>query len=505
MAPLTRPYPADERPVAAREGLPLEGGTVDGVPAPSDGGTSNLGRSLRSSGKWAIIGRFSSVLLLLLLHAWLARAMSKSDYGQYVILESATIILSLVVLGGFHVVGIRMLRQNICHHDQIGATAVVLACTTLMAGMSILTIIGTFLVAMGTQQALLEGLLWTYLPWVLGWAILAAFIRLLSELARAYERFSLAYCLGGQSGGYGVNSALLAAATVVALTAGLSLSSMLVIQIAVQVLFFVLGGLIFFRLLAPFLPSVSLPLLRSRIQQVSASTWPLMIQQLVAFGLPEIDMMLVGSYLDPSDAATYGAARRLALLVRVPLLVANIAIQPYIADLHTRGERQLLITLVRGSATLAAIPSMLVVLGYFLVPEVFLRLAFGEAFVSAGPALRILSIGCGVFVLAGSCGLVLTMIGRERSSMMSSLISGSAYVAVAPFVVARYGITGAAMSAIVFQVVSNVIGTLLVYQHEKFWTVCSLSPQPLMQCCQLIFPGRAGKRRRQKNTEGDHQ
>jgi O-antigen/teichoic acid export membrane protein len=233
---------------------------------------------------------------------------------------------------------------------------------------------------------------------------------------------------------------------------------------------------------------------RNTFGEVVSRAWPLLILQLIAFGIPEFDTLLIGSFATPEEAALYRPARLLTMVVSVPLQLVNTTIQPFIAEFEAMRDRRRTTILVRGGAALAAIPSILLLLCFLLFPQTLLSAVFGAKFASAGLALQILSIGFAVFVLTGSCGMVLQMTGHERSAMTSSIACAALYLCTAPWLVSRYGLIGAAVSSASLQVISNIAATLLVYRHERIWTIASLSPAMVIDCCQLAFPRFANKR-----------
>ena len=439
---------------------------------------------------WAGSGRLMSVLFLFLLHTRLAHQLPPDEYGCYVLIESITLVLSLVILAGVPTVALRTLRAQWSSGNESGASETVKTSLGVVAGAAVVTGLGVSLFAFVVGNRALHGILWQWLPWIVGTAICTATLRLVSELARGYDMLGFSYLVGGQSGGFGVNALLLLSAITMGALSPFSLTTMMSVQVGIQLL--TIGPALAIILCVGARnrsPAAAVTVLKG-FRSVLRCSIPLLIQQLVLFGLPETDTMLLGSYSTAEDVALYGAARKLVFFAIVPLLLTSHGIQPFISEFHSRQDLHRLTILVRGMATIAGIPSLFIVFILLTMPELMLLWIFGETFVPAAESLRVLSLGAAVFVITGSCGLVLTMTGHERAAMWSSLTSGAVYLIAAPLLIERFGTLGAAIGATGLQFFTNVSGMLLVYYHEHIWTGMSFSKTIVLECIAMVFPPR---------------
>lgn len=439
-------------------------------------------RRLKASGLWAAAGRILSGVFLLLLHGVLARGLSGGDYGRYVLIESIALLLCTVCLAGVPAVVLRMIKAKLVADDEAGASEVVFSAFALLTGTSLLTVGATIAISQLSDQSLPGGLSWQWMPWFTGWAFLATGLRLLSEVYRGYDRYSWAYCVGGQSGGLAVNALLLTCSVIGIASGQMSLHAMMTIQIVVQLFFLAMSSAELGRQLTgvPKRPT------STSVRLLFLSAWPLLVAQLVSVGLPEIGKLVLGAYSTPEDTGLYNAAIRLVILAHVPLMVVNNAIQPFVAELYSAGDRRRLVILVRGSATLAAIPSVAVLGTFLFFPEPVLELVFGAKFIAAAPALQILSLGSLAWVLSGSCGLVLMMTGHERSCMIGTLIPGIAYLLLCPVVIKVYGVNGAAACSTALQCTSNILCLLFVFYHQRIWTAVTVSVPVVLECFSFV-------------------
>lgn len=440
-------------------------------------GNSTFSQRLRSSGIWAAFGRILSGVLLLGLHALLARSFTTVEYGQYVFGEALALIVTLVCMAGVPSVMLRMMKSSLAAGDETQANRVAgsaiklflvysLATSFLAAGI-------TFLFADQLSDRIESGYFW-----LLAWGVLAAGLRVTSEIYRAHDSFSWSYAIGGQNGGLLVNMGLVSVAWFVISLNRMSLMAMFLTQAVLQA-----------TVLAMFVA----PLRRRWAHRDSQTVWilalaafPLLLQQLISIGLPEAGKLFLSFYASDTDAAFYNAATRLVILAHVPLMVINNAITPFVSELYSTDKKAELTALLRGTATLSAIPCLAVFGVFLFAPGFVLNLAFGPEFVVAIPTLQFLTVGSLAWVLSGSCGLVLTMTGHERSAMLGTLIPGVVYLVCCPWLAARYGHTGAAAASMILQLVSNTLCMAFVYFHCGIITGITTSYSTIGSCLRLI-------------------
>lgn len=151
---------------------------------------------------------------------------------------------------------------------------------------------------------------------------------------------------------------------------------------------------------------------------------PLIGVQVAGIGFTEADLWMVGGLLSDDEVALYGAAKRMARLVGVPLVALTLVVPPIVADLHARGEHARLQRLLRGAATLAGIPAVLVAVPCLVLSDSILSVVFGPFFAEAGILLKILCFERLAAVCVGPCILVLTMTGHERDVLVVVVVSG---------------------------------------------------------------------------------
>jgi O-antigen/teichoic acid export membrane protein len=204
--------------------------------------------------------------------------------------------------------------------------------------------------------------------------------------------------------------------------------------------------------------------------EVLRVAWPLLVMNLIAFVLQQAGLWIVGAFQPQEDVAIYGAATRLAVLVGMPLSIANAVVPPLIAEKYALGERRELERMLRTVSTLAGIPAFVALSGLILLGGPILSLVFGDFYRQGALALALLSAAGIVQVLAGSCGETLMMTGRQVLLMSISLLSGAVTVGAGLAVVGRYGTTGVAAAVAAGVILHTALTWLGARYTTGIWT-----------------------------------
>ena len=209
--------------------------------------------------------------------------------------------------------------------------------------------------------------------------------------------------------------------------------------------------------------------------------WPLMITNLAILLLGSgVDLLILGAFEPQSEVGLYAAASRLVVFVVTPFVVFSGVIPPIIAELHTQGKMRQLERALRAGATLAGIPSFLVLLVFlFFGPWVLETVWSRPIYREAAPYLVVLSIGRLVAVWAGSAGVTLMMTGNQRAMMVTTLISAAFSVGAGITGAALYGAIGVAVATAAAQILQNTMQLILVHRRLGVWTMIHLSPREL--------------------------
>jgi O-antigen/teichoic acid export membrane protein len=419
---------------------------------------------------------------LFLMNIVLARDLPKADYSAFLAAASLMPFLAMLATAGVPFTLIRALRGGSSasnHKAAIFRGALIL---TLVA--SAITAAGIYISAAGFPDEPKWHVL-RHLPGLMGaWFVLSAICIVCASFLQGVDDFRTAALIGARNGGLVPNCLSTAAVSGAAWFGLLTLRTLMSIQIVGFVAALALAGLVIPSLIASPTSKEAAPEKSGLVGDAATygirwyfvESWPNLINQMIAVALVEMDLFWVTCLAQESVVADYGVIRNLRLLVTAPLLIASVSLAPFVAELYGKGDLRRLERLLRGTATLLAAPSLVALTVLLLMPAPIIRWTFGPDFVEAATALQIASIGCVIFVISGSNGLTLTMTGRHRDLMVCSLASLGLYLAISPFLVARYGLVGAATAFSIQTAAQNIVLSLRVKQTTGLWTIPWASP-----------------------------
>jgi O-antigen/teichoic acid export membrane protein len=176
---------------------------------------------------------------------------------------------------------------------------------------------------------------------------------------------------------------------------------------------------------------------------------------LLEFLLAQIDKVLIGFYINAREVGIYSVAMAIVAFVPVALQSVNQIFSPTIADLHTRGEQDLLGRLFQTLTKwiLAFTLPLATVVIVFSKP---LMRIFGPEFEAGWIVLAIGTLGQLVNCGTGSVGYLLLMSGNQKRLIKVQAIMTAVMVVLNVILIPRFGILGAALATAVTAIVSNI-------------------------------------------------
>jgi O-antigen/teichoic acid export membrane protein len=312
----------------------------------------------------------------------------------------------------------------------------------------------------------------TLVPIVVASLIMLAALQLLAEGCRSLQEMRLATLFsGGQTGGLLSNILFL---VLIAAAAGLSqpdfMTALLLNAVAMAVCVpAAVGGLAWAvrtRLGPPRREGVVSHVTLRPLVAFSAS---MLAVQLLTLFTTQADLWVAGVWCQHDQLALYGAARRLMLLVSLPVQMVNLSVVAAVAELHGQ-RRPELERLLRRSATWAAAPSVAVIVVLIFCGGPILELLFGPFFRAAALPLAILGAGQLVLVAVGSCGCALEMSGNHYVSLAVNLLASVALVVVGVWAARQFGILGLAVGSASVIALQSITLWLLARRLAGVWT-----------------------------------
>ncbi len=446
---------------------------------PGRGGLRSLFSRLVSGASWAAFGRLGGTIGLILVFAAVARLLPPAETGLFVVCHSTAILGSIISIFGMGPVVIRMIRTTSSLDAFLSLKAGIRRAVLINLTTSLIVAAAMTTVIVLLSQRFAQGRVAPYLGWVMAWMVLSVLSQITGEIFRGLEHFKWTAVIGGQTGGLIVNPAIALTAWGLIRSDSASLRDVLMLQVLVMsiVLAIALFRLIVLLTQLPDEQNHETGFTEPTTSWFVREAWPIAISQVFVLGIVQVDILILGSIgvSAAENAAMFAGVRRLMMLVAAPLQVLNLALSPFVAELFATGQKFKLETLLRFSATVAAIPSILVLLTLFAAPAEILAWCYEPAFRQAAAAIVILATANVVFVLCGSCRLALNLTGNQHLNMWNSLSVGVLYLATLPILIHTFGLAGAAAGAAGHVIIANVVSTLLVKRRIGIWTTARLA------------------------------
>lgn len=445
-------------------------------------------RILRGSA-WVMGGKIATIFLSIAINGLIARLLPKPQVAVYFQTITLVVVGSTIAQLGLDRAAVRFVAGSLAAHQPGRARATIRTVflygvvASLVLALALLLGVGTWFarIVSPADPAILSGVI----PIAAGWLFVTALQSLLVETFRGFQRFDLSTVL----------DALLVDVLTAAIFGALylahrhpSLSDLVLLSTVttgVAVLIaaaFMLGRVR--RLSGP-----------GEIAQreIFSFAWPLLITNLAILLLGNgVDLWVMGPYVAPAVIASYGAATRLLVFVATPFLIVQGVTPPIVAELHAQGRKADMERALRAVATLAGIPSFLVLLVFVFFGQAVMGLVFGTPYRDGATILIILAVARLIGIWTGSCSVALMMTGHQRVTMYVAVAGGITSVVGGILVAPHLGAVGVASVTGAAQVLQNLVQLLLARRLVGVWTHIQLAPRPVLRFLSGKDPVRRG-------------
>lgn len=442
---------------------------------------------LLSGSIWAFGGRGVGTVLALLINAFLARLLTPDELGAYFLAFSVVTVLVLVAQVGGKPTMVRLVAASLAT-DRPGRARAAAERVVLIGFLGSLTVgLAWWLLGGELAGRLFESEDIARVSGLIAiWVGVLALAELHTEGHRALGDIRAAVLLG-----WVANNVVLVLALAIVVVAGLGFGfrAALVVSIIGAAVTLVIGaGALWRRLWA-------LPRGQMALREVLTVSAPLLGTHLLLFVVGQSGLWILGALRPEAEVALYGAAFRLVTVVKMPLLIANAVVPPFISDYHARGDIEALETTLRGTATLAALPALVLLAVFAMGGAPILGLVFGDPYRDAALLLAVLSLGQAVNVWAGSADLTLMLTGHQVPMLTVTAISGSLGIVGAIWAGTQYGAVGVAWAAASTWLLQAILMLWLARRLVGVRVGASFTPASLKAAHQLVMQGL--RRRRQ--------
>lgn len=421
-------------------------------------------KKLLSDSAWAFSGKLVTIVISFIINLLLARLLSPQAIGNYFLIVSIISFAATFALLGLLKTSIILIAESLLDDKAKAKSSVILLLKITSIGILATGIILFF----GLNEILPAK--FSNLPnvtkltsLIILWFALFTWQQLVAEIYRGYHNIKLATLFSG------LFSSTLSATTFYYFYwhyGQIQLQDVIIITIIAtcsSVLFS--NTLLWLKLkdTPKYIKATSL-------STIVTLSWPLWLTSLSFFIITQADIWLLGIFRSDEEIAIYGIASRLIVIISMPLLITNAVIPPRISQLYAQNNKQSLQHLLRLSASISGVFSLIGLCIFIFYGEDILHLLFGEFYQSGATILIVLSLGQAFNVCTGSCGLALMLTKHQKTMMTITLLTGTITITLSWHLVQSHGALGAAIGTSFGIVLQNIMMLLFARYKIGIWT-----------------------------------
>jgi O-antigen/teichoic acid export membrane protein len=197
---------------------------------------------------------------------------------------------------------------------------------------------------------------------------------------------------------------------------------------------------------------------------------PMSFNSMVLNILSSTDVLFLTVFATTAQVGLYAAPDRASTIITMPLLALNIIFSPLIAEQYARGEHTQLVTLARVVTKWSFSLSLPVFLCFLVFHEAVLSI-FSKEYIAGSFVLIVLSFGNLIDAGVGSVWNLLAMTGHARVILVNTVVTIVLNIGLAFWLVPRYNVVGAAITAALTVIILNVAGFIEVSCILKILTL----------------------------------
>jgi O-antigen/teichoic acid export membrane protein len=452
---------------------------------------SSLKRRLLSGGAWALCSKTMTALVFLAIDALLARFLTPEDLGIYYLAFSIVVVSTALAELGLGRAAVRLLGENFGLYEPRRVWHIIRTVLLLgLVGASSTAIIYFFLGGALAKYAFNVPGLAAVTGLMAGWMITITLKRILTEIFRGLHDIRLASIFGISAEGLISGSFLLLGLGILFWMKEVTLNMVILLIVISGLCSIFIAGWALYRKMKH-LPRLGAesddPMNRLGVGDIVRLALPMLVISMANLALTtQADVWILGMFRPQGDLAIYGAAARLMMLISIPLMMVNSVVPPIIAELNAQGKKNNLERMLRTTATVAGLPSLLMLVGLIFCAGSILSLIYGEYYKGGAMVLALLGLGQVVNVWAGSCGLTLMMAGHQSTMMWISILLSGISIGVGILAASHFGIVGMAMVSAGRLICQNLLMLVFARKRVGVWTHAYLAPAQLVRLIKSV-------------------
>jgi len=207
---------------------------------------------------------------------------------------------------------------------------------------------------------------------------------------------------------------------------------------------------------------------------------PLFFTGILGYLITWMDTLMLGYFKPSSVVGLYNAAAPLVRLLPIFLSSFAFLYNPLATGLFVRNkikELKRVYQVITKWVFLLTLPLFAI---FFVFPEATITFIFGEKYISAAPALQILSLGFMFHTFLGLNGISLVVIGKPELNLYGNTLAVILNFILNIALIPKYGITGAATATTSAYIITNIFRTSYLYKETKIHPFSMNYVKPLL-------------------------
>jgi O-antigen/teichoic acid export membrane protein len=193
--------------------------------------------------------------------------------------------------------------------------------------------------------------------------------------------------------------------------------------------------------------------------------FPLLLSSAAIIVYNKIDQVMIGDMIDKANLGIYSVAIRFTeLLVFVPTIIAQ-TISPMLVEMHkTDAARYEECSRIFVNVTVSLCIILALVTSLLSYPIVYVT--FGKAYIGAASVLSILAFKVIGDALSQTSGQLIIIEGQQKYAPIRNIIGCVACIILNLILIQRYGIHGAAYTALITIFISGTLANFLIPSYN---------------------------------------
>lgn len=177
------------------------------------------------------------------------------------------------------------------------------------------------------------------------------------------------------------------------------------------------------------------------------------------------DTIILGYFRTATVVGLYNAALRVAQLTQLPLNALIFVYLPIASRLHIQGRIDGVKHLYISATKWTFFFSFPLLLCFFCISNEVLGTFFGQKYVSASPALRILVLAFLFHAILGPIRVTLISLGMPTVTFISNAIAAFIGICSGMFIIPKYGLIGTAWSRVFSSMSADLVAFFVLFRH----------------------------------------